>query len=130
ETEVAKRIADGRIIFGRSGKSKPVQKVFLKDRLNKKLKAESWWENHGFNEDATTELKELFGTAKLFDHPKPSTTIAKLISIATDDESIILDFFAGSSTTAHAVMELNAQDKGRRKIILVQLTEPINADST
>ena len=72
EAEVLKRIGDGRIIFGKTGTSRPVQKVFAANRTFNKVRAESWWDKNGMNEDATAELKELFGTAKLFTHPKPT----------------------------------------------------------
>lgn len=131
EEEIKKRIADGRIIFGKSGKGKPVQKVFLKNRKDKRIKAESWWDKHGMNEDGTAELNDLFEVVKIFNHSKPSITLKKLISISTlgQGEEIILDFFAGSSTTAQAVLELNAEDGGNRRFVLVQLPEPTDPKS-
>ena len=75
------------------------------------------------NEDATAEIRELFGQGKLFTHPKPSKLIYNLIKISTESDDLILDFFSGSATTAHAVMQLNAEDGGNRRFILVQLPE-------
>lgn len=72
EEEVKRRIEDGRIIFGRTGNGKPVQKVFAANRKFGKIRAESWWDNKGMNADATAELSVLFGKSKLFTHPKPS----------------------------------------------------------
>ncbi len=118
EQEVQKRIADGRIIFGKSGTAKPVQKVFAKDRVFSKRKAESWWDNHGLNADATQELKDIFGKAKVFTHPKPTQLLENIINISGDKKAIVLDFFAGSGTTGHSVMKLNAADKGSRSFIL------------
>jgi adenine-specific DNA-methyltransferase len=123
EQEVQKRIEDGRIIFGKSGTGKPVQKVFLSSRKFAKVRADSWWANNGMNEDATRELRELFGESKLFTHPKPSKLIYHLCKISTEDMDIVLDFFSGSATTAHAVMQLNTEDGGHRKFIMVQLPE-------
>lgn len=123
EEEVKRRIADGRIIFGKTGTTRPVQKVFAAERIQGKIRAESWWDKHGMNEDATAEIRELFGQGKLFTHPKPSKLIYNLSKIATSDNDIILDFFSGSATTAHAVMQLNAEDGGKRQFILVQLPE-------
>lgn len=123
EEEVKRRIADGRIIFGKTGTTRPVQKVFAAERIQGKIRAESWWDKHGMNEDATAEIRELFGQGKLFTHPKPSKLIYNLVKIATDKDDIILDFFSGSATTAHAVMQLNAEDGGNRKFICVQLPE-------
>lgn len=129
ENEVKKRIKDGRIIFGKTGNGKPVQKVFIANRKFSKIKADSWWDNKGMNEDATKELSELFGEAKLFTHPKPSKLLYNICKICTEDNDYILDFFSGSSTTAHAVMKLNAEDNGNRKYILVQLPEKTDEKS-
>ena len=129
EAEVLRRIADGRIIFGKTGTSRPVQKVFASNRTFSKTRAESWWDNNGMNEDATSELKELFGVAKLFTHPKPTKLLKHLLTIATDKDSLIMDFFSGSSTTADALMQLNAEDGGKRKFIMVQLEEKCDEDS-
>src|SRR5690606_33508629 len=70
--------------------------------------------------------KELFGK-KIFKGPKPVPFIKDLLIIGSDKNELILDFFAGSGTTAHSVMQLNAEDGGNRKFILVQLPEPIDA---
>ena len=123
EQEVIKRIADGRIIFGKTGTGKPVQKVFAANRKFTRIKSDSWWDNKGMNEDATKELTELFSEAKLFTHPKPSKLLYHILKIYLDKEDYILDFFSGSATTAHAVMQLNAEDSGNRKFIMVQLPE-------
>ncbi|NCP76502.1 site-specific DNA-methyltransferase, partial [Shewanella vesiculosa] len=122
EEDVKKRIADGRIIFGKSGNGRPIQKKFLNERSSMRRKAESWWDAHGMNEDGTSELGKLIAP-KVFTHPKPSLTIKNLSNICTQGNDLILDFFAGSGTTAHAVMQLNAEDGGNRKFILVQLPE-------
>ena len=75
------------------------------------------------NEDATAEIRELFGQGKLFTHPKPSKLIYNLIKISTESDDLILDFFSGSATTAHAVMQLNAEEGSNRRFILVQIPE-------
>ncbi len=84
------------------------------------------------NNDAANEIKEIFDNLPLFEYPKPSKLIKKFIRNVTDTNSndIILDFFAGSGTTAHAVMELNAEDKGNREFILVQIDEEIKEDES
>jgi adenine-specific DNA-methyltransferase len=80
-------------------------------------------DNEFMNQGATTELKELF-TEAIFSYPKPTAYLYELIKCsATNDTDIILDFFSGSATTAHAVMQLNAEDGGKRKFIMVQLPE-------
>ncbi len=82
----------------------------------------------GTNQRASTEIFELFGS-RSFDFSKPTTLIQTLIHIATNKDDIILDFFSGSATTAHAVMQLNAEDGGNRRFILVQLPEPTDEKS-
>lgn len=129
EMEVRRRIADGRIIFGKSGIGKPVQKVFAANRKFSKIKADSWWDNKGKNEDATKELTELFGEAKLFTHPKPTTLLYHISKICSEGSDYVMDFFSGSATTAHAVMQLNAEDSGHRKFIMVQLPEKTDEKS-
>lgn len=83
--------------------------------------------NVGTNESASTELELLFGK-KVFDFPKPVSLIKYLIGVCSDTNSIILDSFAGSGTTGQAVLELNKEDGGNRKFILVQMTEATEAE--
>ena len=83
----------------------------------------------GTNEDANDELHELLKQQYLFDFSKPSRLITKLLQSATSNDDIILDFFSGSATTAHAVMQLNAEDGGHRKFIMVQLPEETDEKS-
>ncbi len=122
EKEMQKRIDDGRVIFGKTGKGRPIQKKFFKDRTNERRKAESWWDKHGLNADGTEELGQLF-SPKVFDHPKPSITIKHLIDITAKDDDIVLDFFAGTCTTAHSVYKQNFHEKSKINYILVQLPE-------
>jgi len=134
EKEVNDRIADGRIIFGKSGNARPVQKIFLKDRGTVRRKAESWWDKHGMNADATEELNELFGVTKIFSHPKPTKLLRNLLSIVAQDGDLILDFFSGSGTTADAVMQTAHEKTINLRYILVQLPENLeeslkNADN-
>lgn len=75
---------------------------------------------------AASELKNIFNGKKIFSTPKPVELIKYLLQISTDKDDIVLDFFAGSGTTGHAIMQLNAEDSGNRKFILVQLDEPID----
>jgi adenine-specific DNA-methyltransferase len=84
--------------------------------------------NDYMNAVGTKELYDLLN-GNYFDNPKPLSLIKKLISVYPDKDSLILDFFAGSATTAHAVMQLNAEDGGNRKFIMVQLDEETNPDS-
>lgn len=99
---------------------------FSEDKLSK-IKS-IFYEKDVNNENGTEELKKLFGK-KVFDYPKPVFTIKKLIQCVNDDSALILDFFAGSGTSAHAVMQLNAEDGGKRSFILVQIPESCNEES-
>lgn len=82
-------------------------------------------ENEYMNQAATVEVKKLFGN-DVFSYPKPVSFIQKLVKYGTEEDSIVLDFFSGSATTAQAVMEQNAADGGKRKFIMVQLQEPVD----
>lgn len=82
----------------------------------------TWLDKCGTNADATRELKDLFGM-KPFDTPKPTSLISWVINLHSDDSGIVMDFFAGSASTAHAVLSVNAQDGGQRRFIMVQLPE-------
>jgi adenine-specific DNA-methyltransferase len=83
----------------------------------------------GHSQDATQKLAQLFDGKKYFDYPKPVGLIKRCIELYSQKDSIILDFFSGSATTAHAVMQLNAEDGGYRKFIMVQLPEPTDEKS-
>jgi adenine specific DNA methylase Mod len=102
--------------------------IFEKSRITT-IKVKSVWdETEMRTENGTREIRALFGET-VFDHPKPISLLKKCLQIGTDKDSLILDFFAGSATTAHAVMQLNAEDGGNRKFIMVQLDEETNPDS-
>ena len=87
-----------------------------------------WVEIEG-NKKATRDIRTLFDTKKVFDFPKPVGVLKKAIAIGSEKESIILDFFSGSATTAHATMQLNSEDGGHRKFIMVQWPECTPEDS-
>ena len=128
ETEILSRIKGGRIIFGKSGNAKPVQKKFLSERSSMRRKVESWWDSHGYNEDGTAEIGTLL-TTKVFNHTKPSKLIQHIVNMSTNNNDVVLDFFAGSGTTGHAAMAQNAADDGKRRYILVQLPEPLDPEN-
>lgn len=120
-------VADNRIWFGKEGKSIPSIKRFLSEVQQGNVPT-TWWkrEDCGDNQEATQDIRNLFpNEGSLFDTPKPVRLIKRIIQIATSKDDLVLDFFAGSGTTAHAVMDLNKEDDGNRKYILVQLPEPI-----
>lgn len=117
---------DGRIVFG--GKE-PVAKRYLSD-VQEGRPPDAFLDpaNVGFNKDGTGELTEIFGTGGIFPQPKPTKLIRFLLGLLRDPEAIILDSFAGSGTTAHAVLAQNQEDGGNRKFILVECED--YADST
>lgn len=99
------------------------RKMFIYE--NKGKIPETLWDDVSNAANATDEIKKLFGKI-VFDTPKPTPYIKRMIELSTDDNDIILDFFSGSATTADAVMQLNAEQKTHRKYILVQIPEKIN----
>jgi len=114
-------VKQNRIEWKQSGESwKPYQKFYLEGRLKQ---PSNLWEGIEGNKKASLTIKALFG-GKVFDTPKPVELIEHCLKISTGKSDLILDFFAGSSTTAHAVMKLNAEDGGDRHFIMVQLPEP------
>ena len=117
-------IADNRIWFGENGDNMPRVKRFLSE-VQSGLTPMSIWKHDevGHSQDASQKLKKLFAGDSLFDYPKPVGLIQRCLQLYTKNEDIILDFFSGSATTAHAVMKLNAEDGGNRKFIMVQLPE-------
>lgn len=103
----------------------PMKKVYLKDQLKKGQIANDFWDSsYGNNKLATEEIKELFNGISYFDNPKPTLLLKNILNLGADRGGLVLDFFAGSGTTGHAVMDLNAEDGGNRKYILVQIDEP------
>lgn len=104
---------------------KPYQKFYLEGRLKQ---PSNLWQNIEGNKKASIDIKGLFG-AKVFDTPKPIELIKRCISIGMQSDGIVVDFFAGSATTAHAVMALNAEDQGTRRYVMIQLPEACPEDS-
>jgi DNA methylase N-4/N-6 len=102
--------------------------IYEKSRRSTTKVKSLWAETPMRTEDGTREVRALFG-ATVFDHPKPLALVRRCAEIATNPDSIVLDFFAGSGTTAHAVMALNAEDGGNRRCISVQLPEPTDENS-
>ena len=117
-------IADNRVWFGKEGNNAPAYKRFLSEVKDGVTPMTVWkYTDVGHSQDATKEVKDLFDGVAYFDYPKPAKLIKQLASLCTDGNDIILDFFSGSGTTAHAVTELNAEDGCNRRWICVQLPE-------
>ena len=118
-----RRLADdGRIMFGRGGESRPMLKAFYQERRPYGQTRTSWWpgDEYGTTTDGTRTLMEIFGGATPFDYPKPVSLVSHILQMGSGPNDIILDSFAGSGTTAQAVLALNKQDGGNRKFILVE----------
>ena len=124
EEKTRELIADNRVWFGKDGNNGPAYKRFLSEVKDGVTPTTVWkYTDVGHSQDATKEVKDLFDGVAYFDYPKPAKLIKRLASLCTDGNDIILDFFSGSGTTAHAVAELNAEDGGNRRWICVQLPE-------
>ena len=129
---VLERLQDNRIWFGADGNGVPRIKRFLNELKFDGMAPTSilFYKEVGHSQEGAKEVKDLIDGKGLFDGPKPVRLLRRLLRLAnTDKDSIILDFFSGSATTAHACMQLNAEDGGNRKFIMVQLPEVCAPDS-
>ena len=123
-------VDDNRVWFGSDGNSVPAIKKFASEVRQTMTPMTIWkYTEVGHSQEAAQNLKRLFGNHDYFDYPKPVELIKRCIILYSSSDSIILDFFSGSSTTAHAVMQLNAEDGGKRKFIMVQLPEATDEKS-
>ena len=124
EAEYHRLRGEGRIYFGKDGGSQPSVIRYLSEVQG--LVPWTWWpsEEVGHTDEARKEIRAIFGTQTVYDTPKPTRLIRRMLEIGSTSDSVILDFFAGSGTTGQAVLELNQEDGGGRKFILVQLPEP------
>ena len=117
-------VQDDRIWFGPDGNNVPSIKRFLTEVKQGITPMTIWkYTEVGHSQDATKRLKELFNNKAYFDYPKPVDLIKRCIQLYSDSDCVVMDFFSGSATTAQTVMQLNAEDGGKRKYILVQLPE-------
>lgn len=120
--KVEKLLANNEIYFGEDGRGRPKLKRFLCD-VKQGITYTSLWDFVPLNTAGSTEMATLLGNLAVFDNPKPTGLILELLKLGSNAGDTVLDFFSGSATTAHAVMQLNAEDGGHRKFILVQLPE-------
>jgi adenine-specific DNA-methyltransferase len=118
-------IVRGEISFGTDGKGRPKLKRFLCD-VKEGVTYPTIWDFVPLNTDGSSEMFDVFGEATVFESPKPSGLIKEIVQLGCRKSDLILDFFAGSGTTGHAVMAQNAADGGNRRYILVQLPEPLD----
>lgn len=122
-------LQDNRIVFGASGEAGPQRKRFQTEAEERGKVAKTWWDDVSTTTNATQSLKKIFDDKIIFPNPKPVNLIQKMIQLGDHTGAgIILDFFAGSATTAEAIYKLNKEDGGSRKYILIQLPEYINIE--
>ena len=123
------RLADNRIWFGSDGNSVPCIKRFLSELKFDGMAPTSilFYKEVGHSQEGAKEVVALFGDKGVFDGPKPVRLMQRLITLANlNDDSIVLDFFSGSASTAHALMKSNSEKNTHCKFILVQLPEPVS----
>ena len=118
---------DNRLWFGKGGNNRPRLKKFLKESAGQR--PWTWWDNKfaSYNQASNKELMKLFDGKLVFDNPKPIQLLSRIIELSTESHNhdIILDFFSGSATTAHAVMEMNSKTEGNRRFICIQVQDKI-----
>lgn len=124
---VLKWIKEGRVFFGKDGKGAPQLKRYLKEVQQGTVPMTIWgYDEVGHTDEARKELKQIFkGDKSPFPTPKPTRLIKRVLQLTTNKDSLVLDSFAGSGTTGQAVLELNRDDGGRRKFVLIELEKDI-----
>ena len=127
-TAFQERLQDNRIWFGPKGDSVPAMKRFLSELRKTGVTPMTIWKygEVDHSQAATQKLAKMFDGKKYFDYPKPVKLIERCLGLYTTPDCIVVDFFSGSGTTAHAIMYMNANDGSNRKYIMVQLPEPNN----
>ena len=121
------RLADNRIWFGSDGNGVPRIKRFLSEVKQTVVPMTIWkYEDVGHSQSASQYLKRLFDDKAYFSYPKPVKLIQRIVELYSNPDSIVLDFFSGSATTAEAVMRMNVEDGGNRRFIMVQLPEQLS----
>lgn len=127
KSNMVNKVNEKRIIWPSFDTGRPRQKIFI-DEMENLFKNVSTLITHTSTSKGTREINSIFEEG-YFDFPKPSNYLSFLYKLASTEDDIILDFFSGSATTAHAVLNLNKEDNGNRKYILVQLPEPTDEKS-
>lgn len=120
EKSFLKLLEEGKVYFGKDKSGVPQRVMYISESKGQPIS--NYWDNVATNKEGKKDILQLFGD-NTFDTPKPTGLIRKMMRVSMDTDSLILDFFSGSATTAHAVMQLNAEDGGSRKFIMVQLPE-------
>jgi len=122
-----KYVEEDRLYIPKGGEGMPRLKIFLSELDG--LLPNTWLDDIATNEEGSKEVETIFGSNAFFTAPKPTNLIKHLLKLGSNIDDIILDFFAGSGSTAHAVLDLNKEDGGNRKFICIQLPEPVEEKS-
>jgi len=128
ETRIKELIDNDEIYFGEDDEGRPKLKRFL-SQVKDGVTWTTLWDFAPLNTEASSEMTEIFGNLATFENPKPVDLITLVLEAGSSRDGIVLDFFSGSATTAHAAMKLNAEDGGSRRFILVQLPEVCGEDT-
>lgn len=121
--KIERLISENEIYFGDDGKGRPKLKRFLSE-VKEGVTYPTIWDFVPLNTAGSAEMAKIFGDPTTFENPKPTGLVKEILRLGSLEDDLVLDFFAGSGTTAQAVLELNKEDGGNRKFILVQLPEP------
>lgn len=120
--KVEQLLKNNEIFFGENDQGRPKLKRFLRE-VKEGITWTTLWDFVPFNTLGSSEMTSIFGNLTTFENPKPTGLIIEILKAGTTTDALIIDFFTGSATTAHAMMQLNAEDGGNRKFIMVQLPE-------
>lgn len=124
-----RELAEGKIIFS-NDETRVIRKIYLADQTGRVPESIWFSKEAGTTREATSEVTEILGANSNFETPKPSRLVQRILQIATSKDSLVLDSFAGSGTTAHAVLKQNAEDGGSRRVILVEMDHAIARNVT
>jgi adenine-specific DNA-methyltransferase len=120
--KIEELLKNNEIYFGENGKSRPKLKRFLRE-IKEGIAYSSIWDYLAYNSNATSEIENYFGSVNLFDTPKPINLIKEISNLSMSNKDIIMDYFAGSGSTADAIINLNRLDNGDRKFILIEMED-------
>ena len=124
-----REFAEGKIVFNRD-QTRIIRKIYLSEQTGRVPESIWFSQEAGTTREATREVADILGDKESFDTPKPTRLIQRILQIATDKDSLVLDSFAGSGTTGHAVLKQNAEDGGNRRFILVEMDDAIARNVT
>ncbi len=127
EESYKRLLGEGKIYFGKSGDGVPQRVIYAHESTG--IPASNIWTDVATNKEGKNEIVNLFGDGT-FETPKPVGLIRRILELATEKDSLILDSFAGSGTTGHAVLDLNKEDNGTRKFIMVEMEDKVAKDIT